>query len=202
MPRPDAEQVHPETVEEWRAWLEANHDRPNGVWLVQWKSSTGRPRLTYEESIVEALAVGWVDSTAGTIDAERSRLWFSPRRRGSGWARPNKVRIARLEAEGRLRPAGRQVVEQAMADGSWTLLDSVEDLLVPDDLAAAFDGSPGARQAWDAFPRSVRHAALTWIVQAKRSETRARRVKEVASAAARGERPRAGQRTPGQPPTG
>ena len=202
MPRPDAEQVHPETVEEWRAWLEANHDRPNGVWLVQWKSSTGRPRLTYEEAIVEALAVGWVDSTGGTIDAERSRLWFSPRRRGSGWARTNKERIARLEAEGRLRPAGRRAVEQAMADGSWTLLDSVESLIVPDDLATAFDRRPGARGTWDAFPRSVRHAALAWIAQAKRPETRDRRVEEVASAAAHGERPQASQSRPEAEPAG
>ena len=189
MPRRDAEQVHPETVGEWRAWLEANHDRPDGVWFVQWKSSTGRPRLTYEEAITEALAVGWVDSTGGTIDSERSRLWFSPRRRGSGWARTNKERIARLEAEGRLRPAGRRAIEEAKADGSWTLLDAVEDLVVPDDLVAAFDRRAGARQTWDAFPRSVRRAALAWILEAKRPETRARRVEEVASAAARGERP-------------
>jgi len=188
MPRPDAEQIHPETVEEWRAWLEAHHDRPDGVWLVQWKAETGRPRLSYEEAVLEALAYGWIDSTAGTIDDERSRLWFSPRRRRSGWSRPNKERIRLLESEGRMQPSGRRAIEQAMADGSWALLDSVEDLSVPDDLAVAFDRLPGARARWEAFPRSARRAILEWIAQARRPDTRARRVAETADAAARGER--------------
>jgi uncharacterized protein YdeI (YjbR/CyaY-like superfamily) len=183
-----ADQVHAETVAEWRAWLERHHDRDVGAWLVSWKSSTGRPRMSYEESVEEALAFGWVDSKANTLDAERSMLWFAPRRPGSGWSRPNKERVERLERDGRMTAAGRRVVERARADGSWTLLDDVENLVVPDDLSAAFDAHPGARAQWDAFPRSARRGILEWIVQAKTAPTRERRVKVTAEAAARGER--------------
>jgi uncharacterized protein YdeI (YjbR/CyaY-like superfamily) len=188
MPHETAERVHAESAVAWRTWLEANHERPNGVWLVSWKTATGRPRMTYEESVVEALAFGWVDSTARTLDDERAMLWFAPRRRGSGWARPNKQRIERLEREGRLAPAGRAAVERAKADGSWTLLDAVEDLIVPDDLAAAFEEQPGAAEQWEAFPRSARRAILEWIVQARTPETRRRRITEAADKASRGER--------------
>lgn len=184
----DGERVHAQTVEQWREWLAANADRGVGAWLVFWKKATGRPALSYDDAVLEALAVGWVDSTAGTIDHERSMLWFAPRRRGSGWSRPNKQRLERLEREGRLQPRGRALVEAAKADGSWALLDDVEDLVVPPDLAEAFGRHPGSREQWEACPRSVKRAQLEQVVQAKRPETRARRIEQVASSAARGER--------------
>lgn len=178
-----------ESVAEFADWLAANHASANGVWLVTWRRATGRPRPAYDELVVEALRYGWVDSTARTLDDERTMQRFSPRRPGSGWAKPNKERIARLESEGRLEPAGAAVVEAARADGSWSLLDSVEALEVPDDLDAALDAEPYAREGWDAFPPSVRKQYLGWIVQAKRPETRERRVTQTATKAARGERP-------------
>jgi uncharacterized protein YdeI (YjbR/CyaY-like superfamily) len=92
-----------------------------------------------------------------------------------------------------MEPAGRAVIEAAKADGTWTLLDDAENLVVPDDLAAAFDGHAGSREAWDAFPRSARRAILGWIVQAKRPDTRGRRVEETARMAARGERANQGR---------
>lgn len=183
-----AEQVHATTAAEWRAWLERHHDRETGVWLVSWKTATGRPRMSYEESVEEALAFGWVDSKASTLDDERSMLWFAPRRSGSGWSRPNKERVERLERDGRMTDAGRRVIERAKADGTWTLLDDVENLVVPDDLAAAFDARPGAVEQWEGFPRSARRGILEWIVQAKTAPTRERRIIETAEAAARGER--------------
>jgi uncharacterized protein YdeI (YjbR/CyaY-like superfamily) len=188
MDRKTGDHVHAESATEWRAWLERNHDRDVGVWLVSWKTSTGRPRMSYEESVEEALAFGWVDSKGNTLDADRSMLWFAPRRAGSGWSRPNKERVERLERDGRMTDAGRRVIERAKADGSWTLLDDVENLVVPPDLAAAFDAHPGAREQWDGFPRSARRGILEWIVQAKTAPTRERRITETAAAAARGER--------------
>ena len=183
-----AEHVHPESVAEWRAWLAANHARRSGVWLVAWKARSGRPRMSYEEAVEEALAWGWIDSRAGRLDEERETIWMSPRRRGSVWSRSNKERVARLEAEGRMTEAGRAAVERARADGSWTILDAVEDLHVPRDLEAALAARPGARERWEAFPPSARRALLAWIVMAKRDETRLRRVQETAEAAERGER--------------
>jgi uncharacterized protein YdeI (YjbR/CyaY-like superfamily) len=156
---------------------------------VFWRKGSGRTGLTYDEAVEEALCFGWIDGRAGKLDDRRTMIWFSPRKRGSGWARTNKVRVERLLAEGLMAPPGLALIEEAKRDGSWTRLDAVEDLAVPDDLAAAFAGQPGSRERWDGLPRSVRRAALEWIVQAKRPETRARRVTETAQMAARGERP-------------
>ena len=129
--------MQPESVAEWREWLAAHHTRPTGVWLVTWRAGSGGPKISYAESVEQALCFGWVDSLGRTLDDERTMLWFAPRKARSGWARTNKQRIERLTAAGLMAPAGLAVVEAAKADGSWTLLDAVEDLLVPDDLAAA-----------------------------------------------------------------
>ncbi|MCU0306808.1 MAG: YdeI/OmpD-associated family protein [Thermoleophilia bacterium] len=182
------DQVHPASVEAWGEWLARHHDRGRGVWLVSFKKATGRQAFGYEEAVTEALRVGWVDSRSRALDDERTMLWFAPRAAGSGWSRPNKERIARLEREGRMAEAGLRVVERARADGSWSMLDAVEDGVVPDDLAAAFARHPGSRERWDAFPRSARRGILEWIVQARRAGTRAARVEETARLAARGER--------------
>ncbi len=138
----DGEWFHAEDRAAWRAWLAANHDSSPGVWLVTWRKASGRPVLTLRRRVSEALAFGWIDTKGGSVDDERTRLMLTPRKRGSGWSRPNKQRIERLEAEGLMTPAGAAVIAAAKADGSWTLLDDVEDLVVPDDLAAAFDRMP------------------------------------------------------------
>jgi uncharacterized protein YdeI (YjbR/CyaY-like superfamily) len=191
VPHAERERVHPETRQEWRDWLIANHDRSAGVWLVSWKGKTGRARVAYEDAVEEALCVGWVDSTQRTLDEERTMQWFAPRKPASGWARSNKERVERLTAAGLMLPAGLAAVAQAKANGAWERLDSVENLVVPDDLAAAFDARTGARERWDAFPPSARRALLEWIAQARREETRRRRIEETAERAARGEwRPR------------
>ena len=184
----NAERVEPDSLGAWRAWLEANHSRGEGVWLVTWKKASGRQVLTYEEAVTEALRFGWIDSSARGLDDQRSMLWYAPRRRGSGWSRPNKQRIARLEREGRLEPAGRTAVEAAKANGSWNRFDAVDNLIVPDDLAEAFDRHPGSREQWDAVPPSARRAILEWILQAKRPATRARRIDETVSEASQGRR--------------
>lgn len=184
----DAEWFEPDGVEAWSQWLADHHADAPGVWLVTAKRSSGRQVLDYESAIVEALRFGWVDSTLRSVDEERTRLWFGPRRATSGWARTNKARIARLEAGGRLEAAGRAAVEVAKANGSWELYDDVENLVVPDDLAAAFDAHPGSRAQWDGFAPSARKQMLAWVVTAKRAATRERRVAEVASKAAAGVR--------------
>ncbi|TFD83216.1 hypothetical protein E3T61_21610 [Cryobacterium lactosi] len=148
------------------------------------------PVLAYEDAVLEALAVGWVDSKGARLDESRTMLYFGPRRRGSSWSRPNKQRIERLRAEGLMLPAGEAAVRAAEMDGSWTRLDEVEDLIVPPDLAEALAAIAGARANWDAFPRSPRRAILEWIVLAKRPETRAARIRDAAESAGRNERAR------------
>ena len=169
---PDA--IHLSTRAAWRAWLEAHHAEARSVWLVSFKKATGQPSVSYDEAVEEALCVGWIDSTQRTLDATRSMLYFAPRKKGSGWSKPNKARVEKLAANGQMRPAGWAKVERAKADGSWALLDAVEALEIPDDLARAFLAYPHARQHFEAFPRSARRGILEWIVQAKRPETRVR----------------------------
>lgn len=185
----EAEQLHFTTAEEWRAWLTEHGDRAAGVWLVQYKPRTGKPAIGYEDAVCEALCFGWIDATYRRIDDERGALWWSPRRKGSVWARTNKARAERLEAEGRMTDAGRAVIERAKADGSWSVLEPVEDLIVPDDLASAFDSHPGATLQWEEFPPTAQRAYLFWIYTAKRASTRRRRVEETAVRVAAGLRP-------------
>jgi uncharacterized protein YdeI (YjbR/CyaY-like superfamily) len=182
------DRVQPDSVADWRAWLAEHHPRGTGVWLVTWRAGSAGPKISYEESVEQALCFGWVDSKGRALDAERTMLWFAPRKARSGWSRPNKQRVERLLAAGLMAPAGLALVEAAKADGSWTLLDAVEDLVVPDDLAAAFEAAPPSREHWEAFPRSVKRALLEWIVQARRPETRAKRIAETAERASRNER--------------
>jgi uncharacterized protein YdeI (YjbR/CyaY-like superfamily) len=195
MPEPPENSVHPLSRAEWRAWLEEHHGRAAGVWLVSYKQAAGGPRMSYEEMVEEALCFGWVDSKGGKLDAARTMLYFAPRKAGSGWSRPNKARVERLLAAGLMAPAGLAKVEAAQRDGSWSVLDDVENLVIPDDLAAALDGYPAARANFEAFPRSARRGILEWIVQAKTATTRARRIAETAALAE--ENRRANQWRPG-----
>jgi uncharacterized protein YdeI (YjbR/CyaY-like superfamily) len=186
----EAPLFQPRDRAEWRAWLEANHAISTGVWLVTWRSRSGKAPLPYEDQIEEALCFGWIDGTAGTVDEERGKLWYSPRKPGSGWAATNKARLERLIPSGRMAPAGLAVIERAKADGSWTILDAVERLEVPDDLAAALAASPPADANFAAFPPSARKQLLQWVAFAKRPETRAARIAEIVAKAARNERAR------------
>lgn len=184
MTTPPPNSTHPKTRAEWRAWLGQHHNRAEGVWLISYKKATGKPYVTYDEAVEEALCFGWVDSKPNKLDEERSMLWFAPRKAGTGWSKPNKERVARLLAQGLMAEAGLEKVRAAQADGSWNALDAVEALIVPPDLEAAFERYEGARENFDAFPRSAKRGILEWIVSAKRPETRAKRVEETARLAA------------------
>jgi uncharacterized protein YdeI (YjbR/CyaY-like superfamily) len=166
----DGERVEPVAPGDWAAWLEANHRRAQGVWLVTWKKATGRQVLTYEDAVTEALRFGWIDAVGRGLDDERSMLWFAPRKPGSGWSGPNKQRIARLLAEGRMAPAGQEAVDRAQADGSWTKLDDVERLVVPPDLALAFDRHPGSGRRGRRSPG--RSSGPPWSGSCRRSGPR------------------------------
>lgn len=171
----------------WRAWLEANHAGSGGAWLVLHRREARAG--SYEAAVEEALCFGWVDSTAGRVDEERSKLYFASRKPNSGWAATNKARLERLIADGRMASAGLAAIERAKANGSWTLLDSVERLEVPADLATALDAHPLARATYESWPPSIRKQSLAFIVQAKRPETRQDRIRKIADAAERNVRP-------------
>ena len=172
--------IHPKTTAEWRAWLGQNHTRTEGIWLITYKKATGKPRVEYNESVEEALCFGWIDSKGNKLDEERTMLWFAPRKAGSNWSGSNKERAERLISAGLMTPAGLAKIEAAKADGSWNALDAVEALEIPPDLEAALGSYRAAGQNFEAFPRSVKRAILEWIANAKRPETRAKRIEETA----------------------
>lgn len=185
----DAEQVHAETAAQWREWLAANHTRDAGVWLVFWRRVTGKPAMTYNEAILESLAYGWIDGQSMTLDDERSMLWFRARNPRSPWSRVNKGRIEVLEREGRMAPPGRAAIDTAKSNGMWSVLDDADELVVPPDLAAALEERDGASANWTSCPPSVRRLALRSLAMAKRADTRAKRLADIADTCARGARP-------------
>ena len=185
----DAPMVEPADRASWRAWLEANHATATGAWLVMRRSAFGPMAVDYEGAVEEALCFGWIDGVTGRVDDERSKQYFAPRNPRGTWAATNKARVERLLAAGLIAPAGLAAIERAKANGSWSLLDSVERMEVPDDLTAALAGQPGATDRWAVWVPSVRKALLGWLVLAKRPETRSARIADIASSAARGEVP-------------
>ena len=179
---------HPADQAAWRAWLAANSDTARGVWVASWRKGSGRDPVAYADLVEEAICFGWIDSTVNTLDDERGLQLMTPRKPKSGWTRLNRQRVADLEAQGRMTDAGRRVVAVAKANGTWTIYDSVEDLLEPDDLSEALDACTPARTAWDGFPASARKQMLWWVVSAGRPETRASRIAKIVSEAASGRR--------------
>jgi uncharacterized protein YdeI (YjbR/CyaY-like superfamily) len=166
-----------------RAWLASHYADKISIWLVTYKKPSPF-YLPYDAIVEEALCFGWIDSLPRKLDVERTKLRLSPRKAGSAWSKVNKDRVDRLIASGAMTDAGLTVIDRAKADGSWSKLDAVDALIEPDDLTAALDANPTAREHWDAFPRSAKRGILEWIVQAKSPETRSKRVAETARLAA------------------
>lgn len=172
--------VQVESRGEWRAWLEQNHENDDGIWLVTFKKHCGDKYVSYDDIVEEAVCFGWIDSRPRKLDADRTMLWLSPRKAGSGWSKLNKERVEKMTAAGRMTPAGLEKIEAAKQDGSWRALDAIEALEVPPDLKAAFASYPSARQNFEAFPRSVKRGILEWIANATRPTTRTKRIEETA----------------------
>jgi uncharacterized protein YdeI (YjbR/CyaY-like superfamily) len=176
----DKEQVQVESRAELRAWLAQYHGRTDGVWLVTFKKHRPDKYVAYDELVEEAICFGWIDSLPRKLDEDRTMHWLTPRKPGSGWSRRNKERVERLQAAGMVAPADLEIIEAAQADGSWSVLDAIEALEIPPDLEKALSGYASARVNFEAFPRSVKRSILAWRLNARRPETRARRVEETA----------------------
>ena len=179
--------VRVEDRDAWRAWLEENHADAGGVWLVRPRREAGAS-LDYDALVEEALCFGWVDGRVQPIDDEQMMQLITPRRPGSAWASSNKQRVARLEADGRMTDAGRRIVEAAQADGSWSRYDSAEALEIPADLAAALAADELASTHFAAFSDAAKRSILRWLIDAKRPETREKRIAETVRLAAKNEK--------------
>ncbi|MGI4761842.1 MAG: YdeI/OmpD-associated family protein [Janthinobacterium lividum] len=184
MPSPDVPTFCPASRQHWREWLLAHHAQQQAVWLVYHKKHTGTPSLSWSEAVSEALCFGWIDSQAQPIDADTYRQLFSRRKPRSGWSRVNKEKVVQLLADGQMLPAGLAAIETAQQNGAWALLDEVDALVVPPDLAAALDASPAAGSYFAGLSRTDRRNLLQWLVLARRPETRQRRLAEIVTLAA------------------
>ena len=181
----DFPKVQVESREEWRTWLEANHEIAESIWLVTFKKGSGKPYVSYDAVAEEAICFGWIDSLPRKLDAERTMLLLSPRKPGSAWSKVNKERVKRMMSARKMHPSGLRKIEQSKADGFWAFLDDVEALVVPDDLSAALAEYDEARENFEAFPRSAKRGILEWIKQAKKAETRSKRVRKTAERASK-----------------
>ena len=169
----------PPSRAEWRTWLSAEADRSDGIWLVYRKKSSSLDGPLYHELVEESLCFGWIDSVTKRVDDDRLIQWFSPRRKGGIWSALNKERIERLMSQGLMSERGQRVIDEAMADGSWSQHDDVEALVVHEDLREALDGAPVARDAWEALSSSTKKQYLWQVYSAKRAETRSTRIESL-----------------------
>ena len=175
---------------EWRQWLAENHDKEvNGVWLVFDKKKTGKSSTEYEESVEEALCFGWIDSLIKKIDDDRYCRKFTPRKNGSKWSSANKRRVAKIIQDGSITEFGLAKVEAAQRTGIWKLdprpMITTE---VPKELAGALAQNRKAKEFFEGLAPTYRKQFIGWIITAKTSATRAKRLDQSLALLARGEK--------------
>lgn len=164
---------------EWEDWLEAEHAASEGVWLKLAKKNSRVETVSFDEALESALCYGWIDSQAASLDERFYLQRFTPRRKRSRWSRINRDRVAELTKQGRMKPAGLAQVELARADGRWdAAYDSPATATVPDDLRRALDANPKARDFFATLSSQNRYAILYQLQDAKKPETRARRLEK------------------------
>lgn len=168
---------HFATPGDFRAWLEAHADEGGELWLGYWKKDSGRPSVTWEDTVDEALCHGWIDGIRKRIDDEAYTIRFTPRRPDSIWSRRNIERYAVLEAEGRIRPPGREAYERRKDDRTGLYsFERDRPAELPDSYLDALRTNPAAWSDWEARPPGYKRQVTHWIMSAKRKETRDRRL--------------------------
>ncbi|MDO6819471.1 YdeI family protein [Zobellia sp. 1_MG-2023] len=180
----------PANQQEWRKWLEKNHQQKNSVWLVIHKRNTANTNLSWSQAVDHALCYGWIDSTKRTIDAERYKQYFCKRKAVSNWSKINKEKVTSLTKKGLMTQAGHKSIAIAKANGSWTILDTVEALEIPADLAEELKKRKGATEFFIAQSKSGKKQLLYWVISAKRKETRQKRIQKIAENAGKNQKPK------------
>lgn len=165
------EQILIESPADLRQWLQINYQEKRSFWLVKWKKESGRPTISYDEIVDELICFGWVDSLPRKLDEEKTMLLISPRNPKSNWSRVNKERVSRLIENGRMQEAGLKLVDTAKRNGTWSFLDDVENLIIPEDLIISLRNYDQAEFYFNRFPDSSKRGILEWIKMAKQPET-------------------------------
>ncbi len=162
----------------WRNWLMKNHVSEPGVWLIYYKKGSGKPRVSYEDAVEEALCFGWIDSIAKPIDEEKYMQRFTPRKIKSVWSALNKSRIEKLSEQKLMMPAGLEIIETGQKNGSWSQLDHVENFIISPDLKKLFVKKNKVFKYFEALSKSNQKQWLYRLHNAKLPETRAKRLAE------------------------
>jgi uncharacterized protein YdeI (YjbR/CyaY-like superfamily) len=174
---------------EWEAWLEAEHATCDGIWLKFAKKGSGLPSIVYAEAVESALCYGWIDSQASSLDERFYLQKFTPRRPRSKWSKVNRDKVTNLMKQGRLRPAGLAQVELAKADGRWDAAHTApSEAVVPEDLRRALEENPNAAEFFATLNKSNRYAIIYQLEDAKKPETRTRRLEKFVAMLNRGEK--------------
>jgi uncharacterized protein YdeI (YjbR/CyaY-like superfamily) len=168
-------------------WLEQHGEDSNGVWLKFAKKASGIQSVVYAEALEVALCHGWIDGQAKSLDDDHYLQRFTPRRPRSKWSKINRGHVERLTAEGHMRPAGLREVERAKTDGRWdAAYDSPTTASVPDDFRQALEAKPAALEFFESLGKTKRYSFLYRVREAKRPETRAKRIAEYVELLAEG----------------
>ncbi len=186
----DVEDYCPYDKQDWRKWLELNHNKKEAVWLIFYKKKSSNSNLNWSESVDEALCFGWIDSVKRPIDIEKYKQYFSKRKANSTWSKINKDKVDYLTSENLMQEAGYKTIEIAKKNGSWSILDEVEALVIPEDLKKEFNERVGSLEYYESLSKSVKKILLAWVVLAKRTETRQKRIIEIAENASRKLKPK------------
>lgn len=189
MHNPPIETYTPTSQEDWRKWLEENHESRQSIWLIYFTKKSDVPSLTWREAVDEALCFGWIDSTQKKIDEFSFMQFFSKRKPKSIWSKINKDKVQELIDSKKMTKAGLESIEVAKKNGSWTILDEVEELIIPNNLEVAFKEYEGSKDYFLSLNKSVKKMILSWIVLAKRQETRQKHIDEIAESAGQNLKP-------------
>lgn len=176
--------------EQWHDWLEAHHALEKEVWLVHFKKHTGKTGFTYEDAVQEALCFGWIDGILKRIDDQKYALRYSPRKSKSIWSESNRIRVEQLIKEGKMTEAGMIKIRDAKANGEWDKsIEREKNLSFPEDLARALSGNKEALKNFEIYSPSLKKRLIWWITEAKREETRRKRIEKVVDLAEADEKP-------------
>jgi uncharacterized protein YdeI (YjbR/CyaY-like superfamily) len=186
----EIETFYPRSRQEWRDWLQENHDKKQSVWLIYYKKKSNIPTVSYGEAVDEALCFGWIDSKAKPLDEHKFMQFFSRRKEKSVWSKINKKKIERLTNEGLMTKSGYEIIEIAKQNGSWTILDEAEALIIPEDLDNEFQKRNIAKEYFLSLSRSDKRNILQWLVLAKRQATREKRIAEIVENADKKQKPK------------
>ncbi|MGJ1317066.1 YdeI/OmpD-associated family protein [Sphingobacterium spiritivorum] len=180
--------IYAKSRAEWRQWLADNHQAADSVWLVVFRKESAVRSVLYSEAVEEALCYGWIDSLKKKREPDGCFQFFSKRKAKSNWSAVNKKKIALLIEQNLMTDAGLEVVDMARKNGMWDASDNAENLVIPPDLEHAFLINKEAYKNWESFSRTSKKEILKWIYNAKRPETRQRRIEETISLATENKR--------------